>query len=178
MITWERLIELEPRLLDLYQRVVTANQQANSFCEDEAWWGTAETDGFKRELVNLIGWDRTDIGDPVVPELHSSEAYEIAYTKLYSVLPPCLNCPHHPVDVQALKSMDYRLYLRTEHWKRIREAALTRANYRCQICSSAQHPQVHHRTYVRRGEELPEDLTVLCEECHRLFHKHSKLSRD
>jgi hypothetical protein len=29
---------------------------------------------------------------------------------------------------------------------------------------------VHHRTYERRGYELPEDLTVLCVACHTAVH--------
>lgn len=28
---------------------------------------------------------------------------------------------------------------------------------------------VHHRTYERLGEELPEDLVVLCEVCHEAY---------
>jgi hypothetical protein len=37
--------------------------------------------------------------------------------------------------------------------------------------------EAHHRTYERRGEELPEDLTALCPTCHRWFHEWLGLAR-
>ena len=52
------------------------------------------------------------------------------------------------------------------------------AGRRCQLCNLGSVPlNVHHRTYERRGEELDEDLTVLCRECHHTFHEHRKLGR-
>jgi hypothetical protein len=27
--------------------------------------------------------------------------------------------------------------------------------------------EVHHRTYTRLGFEIPEDITVLCDDCHK-----------
>ncbi|MHB1950213.1 MAG: HNH endonuclease signature motif containing protein [Acidiferrobacteraceae bacterium] len=81
-----------------------------------------------------------------------------------------------PVDqVEALKAMPYRSYLRTSHWSRVRDAALKRAEYRCALCNAGAPLQVHHRTYARRGAERPYDVIVLCASCHDTFHK--KLSR-
>jgi replicative DNA helicase len=34
--------------------------------------------------------------------------------------------------------------------------------------------EVHHRTYERIGQERSEDLTVLCDVCHGLFHERTK----
>lgn len=74
-------------------------------------------------------------------------------------------------DVSILKSMPYSDYLKTTHWDTIRLAALKRAGYRCQICNTGNTTlDVHHRTYERRGSELPTDLTVLCRACHEKFH--------
>lgn len=70
----------------------------------------------------------------------------------------------------ALRSMPYADYLKTEHWKRKRKAALHAALHRCQLCNGKGPLNVHHRTYERRGEELPNDLIALCEPCHRKFH--------
>jgi hypothetical protein len=64
----------------------------------------------------------------------------------------------------------YRAYLRTAAWRQKREAALERADRRCQICNSAQRLDAHHRTYERIYNEQPNDLTVLCRKCHDLFH--------
>jgi hypothetical protein len=75
-----------------------------------------------------------------------------------------------------LESMPYEDYLLTAHWKQLRAEALGRAEQRCQLCNSDVKPlHVHHRTYARRGHERLEDLTVLCSECHQLFHDHGRL---
>lgn len=72
---------------------------------------------------------------------------------------------------------EYAEYLKTPHWLVTRQAALERAGRRCQVCNGAKFLQVHHRTYERVGCELPNDLTVLCDKCHGLFHENRSLSR-
>lgn len=72
--------------------------------------------------------------------------------------------------------MTYQQYINSSEWRRKANAAKSRAEYRCQICNAS--PGVnklhaHHRTYERLGHELDGDLTVLCEDCHKLFHKKS-----
>jgi hypothetical protein len=67
-------------------------------------------------------------------------------------------------------ALPYADYLKTPHWQDVREAALKAADYRCQVCYSPDKIQVHHRTYDRRGRELPSDVTVLCDTCHGLYH--------
>jgi len=69
-----------------------------------------------------------------------------------------------------LKSMDYKIYLKTDGWQRKRLDAIENARGVCEICGSGVDIQVHHKTYERRGEELPEDLIVLCEQCHKKEH--------
>jgi 5-methylcytosine-specific restriction endonuclease McrA len=44
--------------------------------------------------------------------------------------------------------------------------ALRRDQYRCRGCDATENLEVHHRTYAHFGSERPEDLTVLCHECH------------
>lgn len=61
-------------------------------------------------------------------------------------------------------------YLKSPEWSARRRAALDRANHRCQLCNATQNLNVHHRTYENWGKEQPEDLTVLCEDCHAKFH--------
>lgn len=72
-------------------------------------------------------------------------------------------------------NMPYADYLLTEHWQKMRLEALERASHRCQVCNSSTTLNVHHRTYERRGNELTEDLIVLCQSCHQLFHDNGKL---
>ncbi|NEZ63013.1 HNH endonuclease [Leptolyngbyaceae cyanobacterium CCMR0082] len=72
-----------------------------------------------------------------------------------------------------MKAMPYTTYLKTFHWQMKRREAFKSAGRSCQICNCRHHPgglTVHHRTYERVGEELPEDLIVMCRDCHDLFH--------
>ncbi len=85
------------------------------------------------------------------------------------------NAPTRP---HELRAMPYKEYLQTPHWKRKREEKVRAAGRRCQLCNrSSVSLNVHHRTYERLGEELDEDLTVLCRDCHSTFHKHRRLER-
>jgi 5-methylcytosine-specific restriction endonuclease McrA len=76
--------------------------------------------------------------------------------------------------VQYLKHLPYSIYLESEHWKNLRKRMLRRANYRCQVCNTGKILNVHHRTYKNIGEEDYEDLIVLCETCHTLYHNSQK----
>lgn len=76
-----------------------------------------------------------------------------------------------PVDeIRRLQLLPYLEYLKTEHWKQVRNMALAQAGNRCQLCNNDRSLQVHHRTYERVGHEDLKDLTVLCGKCHRAFH--------
>lgn len=68
--------------------------------------------------------------------------------------------------------MDYKEYLKTEHWQEVRELKLQSVNYKCQICNSNKELSIHHRSYENLYDEQNhlEDLTVLCKECHGLYH--------
>lgn len=68
------------------------------------------------------------------------------------------------------KSLPYKEYLQTFHWKRLRTKKLEEYSSRCQLCNSSSYIQVHHRTYENLGNELLDDLTILCSNCHKKFH--------
>ena len=79
-----------------------------------------------------------------------------------------------------LRKMPYLDYLQTPEWRMRRKGAFRRARYRCQLCNiGGVRLNAHHRTYENKGQELPEDLTVLCEECHKQHHsnRHSATDR-
>ena len=65
---------------------------------------------------------------------------------------------------------DYQEYLQSDYWKLFASEAKERVGNRCQLCNSEGSLHVHHRTYERLGEELPDDVTVLCADCHARFH--------
>lgn len=71
-----------------------------------------------------------------------------------------------------MNSKEYRAYLESDAWKRLRALAIERAGGRCQLCNvAAPTLHVHHRTYERLGHELLDDLTVLCPADHRRYHQ-------
>lgn len=81
-------------------------------------------------------------------------------------------------DVAALRRLPYEEYLKSRHWQRQRKGALERARGHCQMCrAEGVKLEVHHNTYERIGQELPDDLFVLCEICHGLFSKHGRLAK-
>jgi hypothetical protein len=71
---------------------------------------------------------------------------------------------------EALRTMPYPDYLLTPEWAERRRGALRRADHACQTCGAGGRLHVHHRTYERRGEEPPDDLLVLCRDCHLAVH--------
>lgn len=79
--------------------------------------------------------------------------------------------------VRILRAMPYGEYLKTEHWQAKRREAIKHAHKRCQLCNASDRVlHVHHRTYDGRGQESPEDLIVLCADCHKTFHENGKLA--
>jgi 5-methylcytosine-specific restriction endonuclease McrA len=74
------------------------------------------------------------------------------------------------LEIERLKRLPYKEYLKTEHWNNTRQRALKRAYYRCALCNSNGQLHVHHRTYENIGKEHNADLIVLCSHCHAKFH--------
>ena len=73
--------------------------------------------------------------------------------------------------INELCSMPYEEYLKTHEWQEKRRQSLERDGHRCRVCNSDKNLDVHHRTYIRRGNESLNDLTTLCRSCHEYFHK-------
>lgn len=73
--------------------------------------------------------------------------------------------------IRRLRIMPYSEYLKTEHWQLLRKAALYRDKYKCRDCGDKSKLEVHHRTYIRRGNERLSDVISLCSECHEQRHK-------
>lgn len=67
----------------------------------------------------------------------------------------------------------YQYYINSIFWKARAYTAKERAGQRCQVCNKSQDAvqlDAHHRTYERLGNEQPDDITVLCHNCHAKFH--------
>ena len=65
---------------------------------------------------------------------------------------------------------EYEKYLQSESWQNKVREVKRRAGYACLLCMSPHRLEVHHRTYDRMGNELLEDLVVLCATCHQRHH--------
>lgn len=79
------------------------------------------------------------------------------------------------------ESIDYYEYIKSPEWKLKADAAKERAGYRCQICNRPNTEislNAHHRTYERLGNETPEDITVLCRDCHELYELNRKSKKN
>jgi hypothetical protein len=75
---------------------------------------------------------------------------------------------------RLIKRLKYEDFLQTAYWFAVASVSKASAGMRCQVCNSSQGIAVHHRTYDTHGYEHlnMRDLTVLCENCHGLFHGH------
>jgi len=65
---------------------------------------------------------------------------------------------------------EYSRYINSPAWKQKRAAALERAQHRCEVCGFSKWSrqlEVHHKTYERFTKEMPDDLMVVCAECHK-----------
>lgn len=69
--------------------------------------------------------------------------------------------------------MSYKNYLHSTHWKTTK-FLLYSTKRRCSLCRSKKNLNIHHKTYRRLGNENPNDLIVLCQECHYIYHKYAK----
>jgi len=81
---------------------------------------------------------------------------------------------------KTTQSLDYYHYINSPEWRAKAEEAKARSNNRCQICNKSRAQvqlDTHHRTYERLGHELPEDVTVLCRNCHQLYEDERRLEK-
>lgn len=70
------------------------------------------------------------------------------------------------------RKMPYADFLQSEYWHNVRKAVLEREGHKCHLCRSPESLQIHHITYVHRGDELRhlETVTALCSGCHKKVH--------
>lgn len=65
----------------------------------------------------------------------------------------------------------HRAYLDGPVWAKKKEQRLLLAQYKCDDCGASDGLEVHHKTYERYpGQELMEDLAVVCPGCHAKRH--------
>jgi 5-methylcytosine-specific restriction endonuclease McrA len=75
--------------------------------------------------------------------------------------------------MKKLRCKSPRLRLDAHSYRELHRQVLERDGWRCQVCGSMQHQQVHHlkfRSQSGGDEEL--NLITLCAECHERMHRH------
>ena len=70
-----------------------------------------------------------------------------------------------------MTSNAYGAYLRSTHWRRLRERYRRQRPWRCGVCETSGALELHHKTYERLGAEQLDDLIPLCQSCHPLLHQ-------
>src|ERR1700704_4400632 len=75
--------------------------------------------------------------------------------------------------LHELRTMTYADYLQTAEWRQRRERSLARALWQCEWpgCRTKFGLQVHHKSYEHLGDELDQELAVLCDEHHEGYHR-------
>jgi hypothetical protein len=74
------------------------------------------------------------------------------------------------------KKVKYEKYITSAKWRKRRKLLLEAIGEACEICHANHSLHAHHNNYKTRGDEQNGDLTVLCNECHDMFHKASKVA--
>ena len=72
------------------------------------------------------------------------------------------------------RTMDYKEYLETPDWQRVRHARFRFDEGKCVVCHKQfnlfENYNTHHMDYARLGQEHMRDVITLCESCHAKFH--------
>lgn len=66
-------------------------------------------------------------------------------------------------------TVNYYEYLQSPEWEKLTEPIRERNGGLCECCNMRYGSEVHHRTYDRLGQELPEDLIHVCNQCHKMI---------
>ena len=65
-----------------------------------------------------------------------------------------------------------RVRLEPELYKELCQQIMKRDNWRCQICGSGRHLQVHHKQLrSQQGSDEDLNLITLCTGCHERLHR-------
>ena len=67
-------------------------------------------------------------------------------------------------------NLKYQTYLISPEWAKLRSQVRTRCKNLCEKCKVRRVEAIHHKTYVRLGNERLEDLLGVCRKCHEKIH--------
>jgi|688.fasta_scaffold1037602_2 5-methylcytosine-specific restriction endonuclease McrA len=64
----------------------------------------------------------------------------------------------------------YKSYLKSKEWFAIRESLFLARGKRCEKCLVTKNLHIHHLHYRNIYNEKPEDLLIVCRDCHNKIH--------
>jgi len=158
----ERLINLEEKALTLYETIPSCLKI----------FSLADIEGTLEKFKNVLNKIRQAVKKQKNKSYLTKAKKNIEYnlSKALEVKNYQRENVYSDEYIKELCEMPYVDYLKTDHWKSVRQIALQRAGYKCVLCGSTQNLDVHHNDYCRRGFELETDVTVVCRKCHEIFH--------
>jgi len=65
---------------------------------------------------------------------------------------------------------EYKQYLKSEKWQKVRKTLFLERGKKCELCLSSKNLHIHHLTYERIFNEQLIDLQILCRKCHEKAH--------
>jgi len=73
--------------------------------------------------------------------------------------------------MKAIPIKSRRIRLDPPSYRDLHRQVLERDGWRCQVCGSMQHLQVHHLKFrSRSGGDEEQNLITMCAECHARMH--------
>ena len=73
--------------------------------------------------------------------------------------------------MKTIRPKSQRLRLDSTSYSELHRQVLERDGWRCQMCGSMQHLQVHHLKFrSQSGSDVEQNLITLCAECHARVH--------
>jgi len=67
---------------------------------------------------------------------------------------------------------DKAKHLKSNYWKNLKKVVRFRADNKCEICGSKKQLELHHLHYRTLTKENPEDVILLCRDCHQKQHNY------
>jgi 5-methylcytosine-specific restriction endonuclease McrA len=74
-------------------------------------------------------------------------------------------------ETRTEKEQKYKSYIQSAKWRSFKKTIISHRGEKCEKCGSKPGSlDLHHKTYARLFNELPQDVMLLCRECHSNIH--------
>lgn len=70
--------------------------------------------------------------------------------------------------------IDYQKYIHSPKWFAFRHGIISARGEKCEDCGGFP-VYLHHKTYKRLGNEIPDDVELLCKPCHQRRHPYKTI---